>query len=125
MTEWAASGSASLKADLTLGSRQATLRLTQDRSLSGGRLQARVKHAAWGSFGSGLTAKLYVKTGSGWAWYDGGALAINSSSATLLTLNLSGVANLSTVREIGVEFSAPANSSGGTAIYVDSVTLAP
>lgn len=123
VTEWAANGSYALKADVALGARQTVLKLTQDQSLSGNtQLQARVRHATWGSFGSGMVAKLYVKTGSGWTWYDGGSVRIGSST-TVLTLNLSGVANLGAVREIGVEFTSPSDSSGSSAIYVDYVTV--
>lgn len=124
VTEWATSGSSSLKADVTLGGGQFTLKYTGANNFSGKiSVTAKVKHAAWGTFGSGLQAKLFIKTGSNWAWYESPTVNMNSSSASTLTLSLSGVANLGDVKEIGILFMSPTNSSGGTSIYVDSVVL--
>lgn len=124
VTEWATSGYSSLKADVTLGGGEFTLKYTGSNNFSGkSSLTAKVKHAAWGTFGSGLQAKLYIKTGASYTWYDSGTVNINSSSATTLTLNLSGAANLGDVREIGVVFMSPTNSSGLTSIYLDSVVI--
>ena len=123
-SEWKAAGTNSLKADVYLSSGSAhSLYFTGNRNLSGkSSLKATVKHATWGSFGSGISAKLYVKTGSGWTWYDGGITQINSTGSTL-TLSLSNISNLSDVKEVGVEFKASSNSSGQSAIYVDNVTV--
>ncbi|MGO4109738.1 glycosyl hydrolase [Paenibacillus sp. YAF4_2] len=123
-TDWAGIGNNSLKADITLGGGEYFLSYTGANNFSGKtKLTAQVKHATWSNAGSGLTAKLFIKTGSGWSWSDGGSVTINSTSATTLTLNLSGIANLGDVKEVGVQFLSPANSSGVTSIYVDSVTL--
>ncbi|WEK52903.1 MAG: glycosyl hydrolase [Candidatus Cohnella colombiensis] len=123
INEWAASGSYSLKADIALGSGQASLFRQSAHNFSGKTtLKATVKHASWGSQGSGMQAKLYVKTGSSNTWFDGGTVTINSNS-TVLTLNLSNVTNLSDVREVGVQFLKASNSSGTSAIYVDNVTI--
>jgi mannan endo-1,4-beta-mannosidase len=71
-----------------------------------------------------MQAKLYIKVGSNWTWYDGGTVNINSStSGTTLTLNLSGISGLSDVRELGVQFLSGSGSSGRSAIYVDYVTI--
>ena len=71
-----------------------------------------------------MRAKLYIKTGSSYQWFDGGSAKINSSTAgTELTLNLSNVSNLNDVKEIGVQFIAASNSSGTSSIYVDYVTI--
>ncbi|WP_338115928.1 glycoside hydrolase family 5 protein [Paenibacillus monticola] len=123
-SEWKAAGTNSMKADVNLASGSThTLYYTGYHNLSGkSSLKATVKHATWGSIGSGISAKLYVKTGSGWTWYDGGNTSINSTGSTL-TLSLSNVPDLSDVKEIGVEFRASSNSSGQSAIYVDSVTV--
>ncbi|MDQ0196884.1 cellulase family glycosylhydrolase [Paenibacillus wynnii] len=124
VTEWFASGSSSLKADVNLGGGQFILNRVAAHNFSGKQsLTAKVKHANWGTIGNGLQAKLYVKTGSGYTWYDSGAVQINSSGATTLTLNLSSVANLGDVKEVGVQFLSPANSSGSTSIYLDSVVV--
>lgn len=123
-SEWKAAGTNSLKADVYLSSGSThSLYFTGNHNLSGkSSLKATVKHATWGSFGNGISAKMYVKTGSGWTWYDGGITQINSTGSTL-TLSLSNISNLSNVKEIGVEFRASSNSSGQSAIYVDNVTL--
>lgn len=123
--EWKSSGTYSLKADVSLSSHSVhSLYLAADQSLSGKSiLKATVKHASWGSIGSGIYAKLYVKTGSGWTWYDGGATLINASGGTTLSLSLSSIPNLSQVREIGVQFTASSDSSGQSAVYVDNVTV--
>ncbi|MNI53632.1 Mannan endo-1,4-beta-mannosidase A and B precursor [compost metagenome] len=123
--EWKSTGTYSLKADVNFSSNSAHyLYYTGDQSLSGkSTLKATVKHASWGNAGSGIYAKLYVKTGSGWTWYDSGATLINSSGGTTLSLSLSSIPNLSLVKEIGVQFLASSNSSGQSAVYVDSVTV--
>ncbi|GEM48483.1 cellulase family glycosylhydrolase [Deinococcus cellulosilyticus] len=124
VTEWATAGTASLKADVDFGNRGYDLRITQTRNLSGKTtLRARVKHASWGNPGSGITARLFVKTGSSWTWFSSPFQTIGSSSATTLTFNLSGVSSLADVREMGVQFSSPVGSSGQSSIYVDQVTL--
>jgi mannan endo-1,4-beta-mannosidase len=127
VTDWKTNGSYSLKADVNLGAttKKYTLNRTAVHNLSGGyaAIKARVAHAAWGTIGSGITAKLYVKYGSSYTWVDGGAVTINSSSATTLTLPLSSIPSLTDVREIGVEFTGASNGSGQTALYVDQITL--
>ncbi|WP_339234135.1 cellulase family glycosylhydrolase [Paenibacillus sp. FSL R5-0517] len=124
VTEWSSSGSASLKADINLGGGQFTLSRGAAHDFNGKQtLMAKVKHAGWGNFGSGLQAKLFIKTGSGYTWYDSGIVNINSSNTTTLTLNLAGVVNLHDVKEVGVQFISPVNSSGTTSIYLDSVVV--
>ncbi|MEK0315087.1 glycoside hydrolase family 5 protein [Cohnella sp. 56] len=124
LTEWSAAGAYSLKADVALGGTQSYLMNNTVQNFSGRtKLTAQVKHAPWGNMGMGMSAKLYIKVGSSYAWYDGGAVAINAGGATTLTLNLAGIPNLGDVREIGVQFLPPANSSGGSAVYVDGVTI--
>ncbi|MGB2569469.1 glycosyl hydrolase [Micromonospora citrea] len=123
VNEWAAQGSYALKSDVNLAAGAAYLRRSATTSLSGRTtLRATARVATWGSFGTGSQAKLYVKTGSGWQWYDGGAVTVTSSGVTL-TLHLGGVANLGDVREIGVQFVPGSGASGGSAVYVDNVTV--
>ncbi|MGY5764600.1 glycoside hydrolase family 5 protein [Brachybacterium sp. DNPG3] len=120
--EWSADGASSLKADIMMSSgSQHYVHLTGDRSLSSASsLTATVRRAAWGDVGSGLHAKLYVKTGSAWAWTDSGSATV-STSGTTLTLPLSSVADRGSVREIGIQFVSSLNSSGQTAVYLDGV----
>lgn len=125
VTEWFYSCGYSLKADVNLSaaSKAYYLYRTAAQNLSGkSYLKAHVKHAAWGDVGSGMSALLYMKTGSGYTWYDSGFSAINSSAATTLTIPLDGKLYLNDVREIGVVFVAPADASGATSVYVDYVT---
>ncbi|GIF26765.1 lysophospholipase L1-like esterase [Actinoplanes tereljensis] len=127
VSEWAAQGSYSLKADVALGSGQSysLSKVATQNLASGSTLRATVRAATWGTLGSGLTAKIYVKSGSGYTWYDGGVATITTGTGgTTLSLSLSGVAARSDVREIGVQFFAAANSSGTTSIYLDNVTVA-
>ncbi len=124
VTEWAAQGSGSLKANVALGAgRQFGLaRVGAVNLASGSTLRVTVRVPAWGSPGTGTTAKLYVKTGSAWRWYDSGASLVDSgASGTTLTLSLAGVSNRDDVREIGVQFLAASNSSGASAVYLDNV----
>ncbi|MFD2670902.1 glycosyl hydrolase [Marinicrinis sediminis] len=125
VTEWKSEGTHSLKANVTLaGNQKYTLKRTENHNFSGKTtLKARVKHASWGNPGSGMTAKLFVKTGSGWTWQDGGSFSINSSGTTTLTLPISSLSNSGDVKEIGVEFFSPTGSSGSSAIYVDQITI--
>lgn len=116
-----------MKADITLKpSSYYYLKLSSTQNLSGkSSITAYVKHASWGNVGSGMQAKIYVKTGSSYTWYDGGVVSINSSSATKLTLSLSSVNNLSNVREIGIQFLTLSNCGNGesSAVYVDYVVI--
>lgn len=123
--EWKSKGTNSLKADVYYSSNSShSLYITANQNLSGKTsLKATVKHASWGNIGSGIQATLYVKTGSGWTWYESGNTQINSAGGTTLTLSLSGVQNLSAVRELGVEFRASSGSSGQSAIYVDNISV--
>ncbi len=123
---WSSNGINSLQADIKLANTaQYTMFSTKSQNLSGkSQLKAIVRHAIWGTQGTGMGAKFYIKTGSTYKWFDGGMVNINSSTAgTELTLNLSGVSDLNDVKEIGVQFIAASNVSGTTAIYVDNVTI--
>ena len=124
VNEWSNNGSYSLKGNITLssGTKYSLYNTISDNYSGYTTLKARVKVASWGNLGSGLTAKLYVKTGSSYTWYDGGSVIVNTSSTTL-TLNLTNITNISQIKEVGIEFIGGANSSGTSAIYVDNITL--
>jgi hypothetical protein len=126
VTEWAASGSYSLKADVTLSSGGVYyLNNQQGNNFSGkSKLTATVRHASWGTYSGGMTAKLYIQVGSGWTWYDGGPVSIDSStSGTVLTLNLSGISSLDQIKAVGIQYTAGSGDSGQSSVYVDKVTL--
>ena len=96
VTEWAASGSYSLKADVTLSNGgQYMLSNQQGNNFSGKtKVTAVVRHATWGTYTGGMTAKVFVQVGSGWTWYDSGAVAIGSAtSGTTISLHLTSILN--------------------------------
>ncbi|MFD9338487.1 hypothetical protein ACFWBF_29430 [Streptomyces sp. NPDC060028] len=123
VTEWAAQGTHSLRADVDLAkgetflSRKSTWDMT-DRT----RLTVRARTAPWGDHAAGTRAKLYVRTGAGVTWYDDGARLVGAQGATL-TLDLSKVAELHDVREIGVDFVPAVGATGTSAVYVDDLTV--
>ncbi|RVT60839.1 glycoside hydrolase family 5 protein (plasmid) [Niallia taxi] len=123
-TEWAAGGKQSLKADVQLSSNSIHyLSLSQSLNFSGkSKLKATVKHANWGNVGNGISAKLYVKTGGDWKWFDSGLTKISSSSDTTLTIDLTNISSVSEIKEVGIQFTSSSNSSGQTSLYLDNVT---
>ena len=71
-----------------------------------------------------MGAKLYVKTGDSYEWFEGEFSKINSSSTgTELTIDLSKISNLNDVKEIGVQFIAGDNAAWNSSIYMDYVTV--
>jgi len=81
-------------------------------------LRAKVKLSA-----GQAQARLYVKTGSGWAWHDSGTpTAVDSSGFATLSLPLTGIADLDRVQSIGIKLET--FSGAGTAtVYLDDVYL--
>lgn len=126
VTEWQSNGGYSLKADVEQASNQKfSLNIREENDFSEkSYLRARVRHAQWGNPGSGMTAKIYVKTGDNWSWYDGGETQITADKeGTVLSLNLTDAASLNKVKEVGVEFSCGNDASGKSAVYIDYITL--
>jgi mannan endo-1,4-beta-mannosidase len=123
VNEWASQGSWSLKADVNLaGASQIRLARVAPYDLSNrSALRATVRVAPWGNHAGGTVAKLYVKTGPRWHWYDSGNTRITANGTTL-TLNLSSIPNRNNVREIGIQYLPASESSGRSAVYVDNVT---
>ncbi len=72
---------------------------------------------------SGGTAKatLYVKTGEGWQWHDGGQTDVGTAFAPL-AIDLSGIANPDQVQSIGIKLES-FTGSGEATVYVDDVRL--
>ncbi|WTW97034.1 hypothetical protein OG216_28380 [Streptomycetaceae bacterium NBC_01309] len=85
-------------------------------------LSITARTAPWGYQAGGTAAKLYVRTGSGMAWYDSGAVTVGPNGARL-TLELTQVANIHDIREIGVAFAPAAGANGRSAVYVDELTV--
>ncbi|MFT6992839.1 MAG: mannan endo-1,4-beta-mannosidase, partial [Paraglaciecola sp.] len=65
-------------------------------------------------------AKFYIKTGNAWTWKDSVATLLNNDQQASLNIDLSGVADLDQVKEMGLFLSLD-SGSGQTAIYVDNV----
>jgi mannan endo-1,4-beta-mannosidase len=124
VTDWASSGNKSIKVDLALSAGAGySVRLQQNQNfLNKQNLSLDLKLASWGNVGSGIVAKLYVKSGSSWTWHDGGAVTVSSGQQKSLSINLSNVTNLSQIKEIGVYLYLP-SGSGQTSVYVDNVQL--
>lgn len=119
----------SLKIDITLtqGGRYALYSQQQPSIQLGGRkrLTARARVASWGFANNGImNAKLYIKVGPAWTWYDSGSVQLNSNTATALVLDLTRIpsSGLNDVREIGIEYSSSANG-GPTSAYLSYITM--
>ncbi|MWC29063.1 glycosyl hydrolase [Paenibacillus sp. MMS18-CY102] len=67
-------------------------------------------------------ARFYIKTGSGWSWYDSGKSEVDAGGFTALSLPLAGVANRDDVREIGITLDG-FTGSGTATLYADAVLL--
>ncbi|RIW34244.1 beta-mannosidase [Bacillus salacetis] len=67
-------------------------------------------------------ARLYVKTGGGWTWFDSGITTIDANGYKTLTLDLSKVENASAVKSIGVKIE-PVSGTGTAAASIDNVVL--
>lgn len=68
-------------------------------------------------------ARLYIKTGTGWAWADSGLSWVDSSQFTALTLPLAGIPDLSQVKAIGIKFES-FSGTGSASAYLDEVRIA-
>ncbi|CAF3432743.1 unnamed protein product [Rotaria sp. Silwood1] len=119
----------SLKMDvqLTQGGRYTLYTQQQSTIKVSGRtkLTAQARVASWGVANNGvITAKLYIKTGSSWKWYDSGSFQLKSDTATAITLNLNQIpaAELNDVREIGMEYTSSANG-GQSSVYLSYITV--
>lgn len=122
VTEWASQGVRSLKADVSLAGGESLLYTDARTNLTGFTLlSVRVRTAPWGNQADGSTAKLYVKTGSGYLWRDSGS-TLTGPDGTTLTLNLAGLPDIGDVREIGVYVKPAATATGGSSIYLDDLS---
>lgn len=124
VNEWSSNGSNSFKANVNFApAKNFTLKTTAVQNFTGkSTLSATVRVASWSNVGAGLTAKLYVKTGTGWQWFDASA-SVAAGSNAVLTINLNNVANKHDVRELGVYFQTGTTASGSGAVYVDGVIV--
>jgi mannan endo-1,4-beta-mannosidase len=127
--DWADQSGYALKADIDglgvgqqaiLYDYQADLDLSSESELS-----ATVNVAWWNWPTTGMTAELYVRTGSDRIWYNAPAVPITYSPwGTTLTMSLNGIPNLNDVSELGVDF-IPTTIATNGAVYADAVTVSP
>ena len=127
--EFISKGLNSLKGDVRLSAGQRYSFFTQDPTamkINGKRrLTGEVRAASWGfSNGGTISAKLYLKGGSGWQWYDSGAVQLSSGNTKSLAFDLSKVSatHLADVKEIGVEFTSNTNGEQ-TSVYLSSLSV--
>ena len=126
--EASVSSTDSLKADVNLAAGKHYTVSTQEKSTFhlGGKkkLTAHARVASWGlANGGSVSAKVFIKAGSGWTWYDSGSVQLNSGASTAIVFDLTKVpaGHLNDVQELGVEFTSSANG-GASAVYVSYIT---
>ncbi|CAF1022566.1 unnamed protein product [Adineta steineri] len=122
-------GMDSLKADIQLMANARYALFTQDKStfqFNGYKKMIAEAHvASWGFNNYGeINAKLYIKAGSYWKWYDSGSNKLNSRTATALVLDLTQMSSeeLNDVQEIGIEYTSNEYGSN-TAIYLSHISV--
>ncbi|UJF33939.1 glycosyl hydrolase [Paenibacillus hexagrammi] len=113
------SGSQALQSEFSLSGTSFELYKEESFDFSGvQQLSAKVKLSA-----GNAKARLYIKTGSNWAWYDSGTpAAVDASGFVTLTIPLTGVTDLDAVKAIGVKLE-DISGSGTANVYVDEIAL--
>jgi mannan endo-1,4-beta-mannosidase len=66
--------------------------------------------------------RLYIKTGSGWDWHDGGVVSVDSNGFQTLSIALDSTWGLDSIKSIGLKVE-PTSGTGNAAFYLDEVTL--
>ncbi|MER5642506.1 glycosyl hydrolase [Kitasatospora sp. NPDC002227] len=126
VTEWAAQGTHSFKADVQLENGEAYLLRHYAPAVdltTAGTLTVTARTAPWGNQSTGTEAKLYAKTGPGCTdWYDSGSFPVGPSG-TQLFLNLDRIPDRTQVCELGVDFAPARGATGQSAVYLDAMTL--
>jgi hypothetical protein len=119
----------SLKADIQVTAGGQYTLYTQEQStfrIAGRqRLIAQARTALWGlNYDGQISAKIYVKAGSSWTWYDSDAVQLNSNSATAITLDLNRIPSgqLNDIKEIGVEYRSNAYGDR-TSVYLSHIAI--
>lgn len=122
----ASGGGRALRADFELGGGSFELTRIEDVDLSGAlalEAKALVRLGEGADAGSGVRAKLYVKTGDNWAWTDSGERTLAGDGFAAIRFDLSNVGGLEAVRAIGVQILTDPESRGSASIWLDEVTL--
>ncbi|MEV6974005.1 glycosyl hydrolase [Kitasatospora sp. NPDC093806] len=115
-----------LKADVEPERGPVQLRRTAPADLTGATvLTVAAGTAPWGNQGSGTTARLYVRTGTGdsagWTRTESAPVTVGPDGR-VLRLDLTTVPDLAHVREIGVVLTPAPGTTGRTAVYLDALT---
>mgnify|MGYP002622421166 CR=1 FL=1 len=125
-TDAASSGVSSLRADFRLGGGSFELARVGDADLSGAlalEAKALVRPGEGADAGSGVRAKLYVKTGDSWAWTDSGEIMLGEDGFATIRFELSNVGGLDKVRAVGIQIVTDPASKGTASVWLDEVTL--
>lgn len=120
---WSASGHRSLMADIELSAGDVILsHLGEPGSFVGKHLlRCTVHHAAQGTYGAPMEAKLFFSSHSRNTWLDGGTIEVPDSSEVTLTFALEQLPDIAAAYEFGVLFRPAAGSRGASTVFVDSV----
>lgn len=120
-TDEAASGSHSLSTNFSLTGTDFELAKNAPLDLSAvDTLQAKVKLSA----GASAKARLYVKTGTAYEWFDSGApIQVGADSFVTLSMDLSTVSNRHAVVSMGIKIEDIAGAGGTATVYLDEVSL--
>lgn len=76
-----------------------------------------------GDFGTGISCKLFIQTGTGWTWADNGPVELSNNTESTLILDLRLLNDLDLVQAIGVEFQIGSGCNGDAAFYIDNVRV--
>lgn len=121
-SEWSASGQQSAKGNFQFAEGYSFYMLTNDcESLEGkSSITATVKATENGK----VKAKLYLKTGDGWSWFDAGMAHIEVlETGSEIFIPLEGLTSPVNVKEIGIQFIPDNDPIASCVLYVDKVTI--
>nr|WP_221886015.1 glycosyl hydrolase [Paenibacillus zeisoli] len=114
-------GAQALKSTFTLGTGSFELKNDTALDLTGLKsITVKVKLSA-----GKAKARLYIKTGSNWSWFDSGVpdtANVDSAGFATITLSLDSVTDLNQVKSMGLKLES-FEGSGDSAVYMDEVTL--
>lgn len=70
-----------------------------------------------------VKAKLFVKTGNSWTWFDSGEFSVKESGYTDLLFPIISIENLESVQQIGIEVIGQEEEGKSTKIWLDFVAF--
>lgn len=119
-----AEGSYSMQADFSLNGGDFQIRRMAVTDLSSAStITLKIKVVPEGtSDATGVTAKLFTQSGSGWSWKSSSDTSVDVNGFTTLTMDISQIAERNLTQAIGVQIIAPA-TGGSATVYVDEITI--